>query len=267
MLDEITKILQKIGLTETEAKIYVTSLKYDTIGVKELEKKTRIKRTTIYHALDTLMNKGLAAKKGTESKYLFTMTPPDKIHGLIDREIRRLENKNRDLKKILPLLEQQTKKSEAALKISHYEGIEGVKLAVEEALYCRSKHWEIIAPHKNFFSDFNKNYAKYFMKTRRDNKIQARTLWEEEFDKKILSKEEIAQRNPRFLPKVMHGKFGTVIIIFDDKVLTISPLEELSAILIQSEEMRDTFLTLFNGIWAVSKKYEDVIVQKQRDTI
>ena len=266
MLEEIIKTLQKIGLTETEAQIYLTGLEYSSIGVKELEKKTRIKRTTIYHALDTLMYKGLAAKKGTESKYLFTMTAPDKIHTLIDRDIRKLKKKNKELAKILPLLEQRTKKEKATLKIAHYEGIEGIKLAVEEALYCRSKHWEIIAPHKNFFSDFNKNYAKYFMKTRRENKITARTLWEGERDKKILSKEEIKIRNPRFLPKEMYKKFGTVIIIFDDKVLTISPLEELSAILIQSEEMRDTFLAIFDGLWSMSKKYEDVVLDNN-DTI
>ncbi len=258
-MPNITTVLQKIGLTKTEAEVYLTGLSYNNLSVSELEKKTRIKRTTIYHALDTLMYKGLAAKKGTESKYVFSMTHPDKIQGLIDRDIRKLKEKSALLKNVLPLLDKQIKKNEAKTKISHYEGIEGIKIAVEEALYCRSKKWAIIAPHKNFFSDFSKGYTKYFMKTREQNNIYSRTLWERRFDKKILSEEEIARRNPRFLPAKMTGEFGSVIIIFDDKVLIISPLEDLSAVLIQSQETNATFTAMFEGLWSVSKKYKDVV--------
>jgi sugar-specific transcriptional regulator TrmB len=255
----INETLQKIGLTKTEAKIYVTGLDYNNVGVSELEKKTRIKRTTIYHALNTLMFKGLASKKGTESRYTFIMTSPDKIQGILDRDIKKLREKKAQLDEILPLLKKKTKKHEEKTKISHYEGIEGIKLAIEEALYCKSKQWTIIAPHKNFFSDFSEEYAKYFMQTRKNHKIQARTLWEGRFDKKVLSKEELKLRNPRFLPKKMCGKFGSVIITFDDKVLIISPLEDLSAVLIQSTETTATFTAIFEGLWSVSKKYEDVI--------
>ncbi len=261
-MDKIKDTLKQIGLTETEAEIYLMGLNYNSLGVSELEKKTRIKRTTIYHALNTLMAKGLAAKKGTESKYVFSMTNPDKIQGMIDREIKKLEEKNNDLKEIIPLLNKRIKQEEEPIKISHYEGIEGVKLVVEEALYCKSRQWKIIAPHKNFFSQFDKGYAKYFMKTRTFNKIQARTLWEGRFDEKMLSQKEIQQRNPRFLPKEMHGEFQSVIIIFDDKVAIISPLKDLSAILIQSTETNATFTAMFEGLWSVSKKYEDIVKLK-----
>ncbi len=43
--------------------------------------------------------------------------------------------------------------------------------------------------------------------------------------------------------------------MFNDKVLIISPLEDLSAVLIQSQETTATFTAMFEGLWPVSKKY------------
>ncbi len=60
----------------------------------------------------------------------------------------------------------------------------------------------------------------------------------------------------------MHGQFGSVIITFDDKVFIISPLEDLSAVLIQSTETNATFTAIFEGLWSVSKKYKDVVKLK-----
>ena len=255
-MEKINSILNEIGLTETEAKIYLAGLQYPSLGVNELEKQTRVKRTTIYHALATLMQKGLAAKVGTEFKTRFSMTKPENIKLLLDNEIAQLKNKRRDLEEIIPLLNQKVKLPESGIRVLHYEGIEGIKLVVEEALYCKSRHWDIIAPVKNFFSEFDKQYADYYLQTREERSITARSLWEQDFiPRRSLAPSEIKKRSPRYLPEVMHGKFQSVIIIFDDKVAFISSLKELSAILIQSKEIHDTSLAMFEGLWSVSQEY------------
>lgn len=261
-MNNINEILKSIGLTSTEVTIYTAGLAYDFISVNELEKQTQIKRTTIYHSLDTLMNKGLAAKKGTESKYVFSMSNPENINKMLDAEIDNLQNKKDNLNKIIPLLKQKIKETGSGFKILHYEGVSGVKLSIEEALYCKSREWNIIAPYRNFFSELSLDYAKYFMQTRNERQIKARSLWEGIFDKKVLSSDDIKKRNPRFLPKGMKGKFKSVIIIFDDKVLIISSLAELSSILIHSKEINATFNTIFEGLWSVSKEYSKIVQVK-----
>jgi sugar-specific transcriptional regulator TrmB len=248
---EINKILKNIGLTDTEAQIYLVGLEYASIGVSEIEKQTRIKRTTIYHALNTLMTKGLAAKKETPGKLEFIMTKPESIKRLIKNKISTLENQEKELEKILPLLNQRSTKNETKIKVSHFEGIEGIKLVVEEALYCRDRHWDIIAPAKNFFSEFDRAYANYYLSTRKTRGLTARSLWEP----KPLTGTDLENRNPRLLPKVMHGKFKSVIILFDDKVAMISSLNELSAVLVQSEELHETMQAIFEGLWAGSSEY------------
>src|SRR3989339_80013 len=163
-MEKINLILKNIGLTDTETNIYLTGLQYSSIGVNRLEKETKIKRTTIYHAINTLSKKGLVSKKDTGAKLVF-------------------------------------------------------------------------------------------MITRKRKKISARSLWESKADKKVLTPEDLKQRQPRILPNIMYGKFKSIIIIFDDKVAIISSLKESSAILIQSREVHDTMLALFDGLWHISKEY------------
>lgn len=254
-MEEIKSILKTIGLSSTETEIYLKGLFYNSIGVKELEKQTDIKRTTIYHALGTLQAKGLVGKKGTGSRQVFVMTKPENIERLLSKEISRLENQKSELQKIVPLLEQRIQQNETNVKVTHYEGIEGIKLVVEEALYAQSRHWDILAPINNFFSEFDKDYAKYYIETRKKRGLTARSLWENKSGSRILTAEEIKLRNPRYLPANMHGKFNTVIIIFDDKVAYISSLNEMSAILIQSREISDTVRAMFDGLWEVSREY------------
>ncbi|MFA5986454.1 MAG: helix-turn-helix domain-containing protein [Parcubacteria group bacterium] len=250
-MSQIKNILHEMGLTDTEIDIYLVGLSYETISVKELEKTTRINRTTIYHALDTLTQKGLVSKResGTGAKLLFTMTSPENIKKFLDREIKLLQEKKKEVDTIIPLLMDRSKQKEEDFTVSHFEGSEGIKLVVEEALYCRSREWSIIAPKKNFFSEFDSNYARYYIKTRKENRIKARSLWEHTPDAQALTLEDVHDRNPRYLPKIMHGKFQSVIIIFDDKVAFISSMKNISAVLIHSREIHETMAAMFSGLW------------------
>lgn len=255
-MSQINDTLKEIGLTDTEAELYLAGLSYSSVGVKELEKATRINRTTIYHALDTLIRKGLVSKResGTGAKRLFTMAPPEAIKKLLDQEISLLNEKKVGIDMLIPLLADRTKRKEEPFKVSHFEGLEGVKLVVEEALYCKSRSWDIIAPKKNFFSEFDPTYARYYLKTREQNGIRTRSLWEFTPDRRALTVKELRDRDPRYLPEVMNGKFRSVIIIFDDKVAFVSSLNTLSAVLIHSDEIRQTMTALFDGLWTLSKK-------------
>jgi sugar-specific transcriptional regulator TrmB len=251
-MKQTTALLKKLGLTDTEIKIYLTGLGYSSTGVSELVKQTRINRTTIYHALDTLMQKGLVAKKNIGIKQVFSMTDPTNIKNLIDEKISLLKEQKKELDTLVPLLQKELLPQDNQMKVSHYEGIEGIKLVVEDALYCKSKNWDIIAPVKNFFSEFDKDYAKYFVQTRKQRSLTSRSLWETSPSHKDLSPEVLKERNPRILPSVMHGKFKSVICLYDDKVLVISSLKELSAVLIQSKEMNETMSAIYEGLWLAS---------------
>ncbi|HCC22674.1 TPA: hypothetical protein DF272_00640 [Candidatus Falkowbacteria bacterium] len=251
-MTDIQTFLQKIGLTATEAKIYLAGLSYDRVSVNELVKQTQINRTTIYHALDTLKQKGLTSRINHLAKTYFLMTPPANLTRLYDEKIAILEMQKAEMANLIPFI-QPTADKMRPIKVTHYEGIEEIKLAVEEALYCHNNHWDIIAPKNNFFSEFNRDYAKYFMTARKQRGLSARSLWEADISHRHIETIDIAFRHPRILPPIMHNKFKSIIILFDNKTLLLSSVKEKSAIIIESQDLHETFSAVFEGLYTVSQ--------------
>lgn len=257
-MQDIQSILSELGLSRTEIDVYLAGLARPSIGVHELVTGTRIKRPTVYHAIETLMQKGLVSKHGTARRLEFVMTKPRQFEHLVDREIGKLQERKQKIISALPMLEARLfAESANGVRVSQFDGIDGVKTVVEEALYCKSRHWDILAPRKNFFSDFEPAYRKYFLQTREQRGIVARSLWERgtaERDR-LLTSDEIRRRNPRYLPESLHGKFESVVILFDNKAAIITSLEAHSAILIESEEVRRLLSTMFEGLWSMAEPY------------
>ncbi len=249
------KLLRDIGLTDTEVELYLNLLSRRPVGVSELVKDTGIQRTTIYHALETLMQKGFVAKRGSAARLLFSATDPSYLEKYMAQKIALLKDQSDAITSLIPLLQKQGDYESGKAIVSHFEGIEGIKMVVEEALWCKSRRWDIIAPRKNFFSEFDDAYAHYFIQTRMKNNIVARSLWEKDLSSRVLSAEEARRRNPKLLPAAMHGKFKSVVILFDDKVAMISSYKEKNAVLIQSKEFFDTMTALFEGLWISAEQY------------
>lgn len=247
MNDELTSKLNLLGLSETEARLYQVGLASGTsVGVIHLQKETGLKRPTIYHALDTLADKGLAAKVKAANRQLYNFTPPERLERLAEQEIVQAQRKLRLAIQLVPELNKVKLQSGTTI-VSHYEGIEGIKAVVDMALYCKKPSWDIIAPAKNFFSEFDPKYANYYLRTRRYHGIKSRTIWEEKANSRPLTKSELVERNPRYMPKLMQGRFNSTMILFDNKIAIISSLNNLSAILITSDELHAFFKTLCGG--------------------
>ncbi|HEU0051284.1 MAG TPA: helix-turn-helix domain-containing protein [Patescibacteria group bacterium] len=265
-MNQETDLLTSLGLTATESAIYLAGLSRPSIDVQTLATQTRLKRPTIYHALETLIQKGLASKHGTARSLVFMMTSPERLRRVIDEDIDRLEERKQQIDHLLPILQAYLPNGDVnAIKVMQYDGISGIKTVVEEALYCRTRSWDILAPRKNFFSEFDKNYSKYYLETRRVRQIKTRSLWEYGTGEgeRPLSDAEIAERNPRYLPKQMQGRFESVVILFDEKVAIISSLRAMSAILIDSPEIHRLMAAMFEGLWNVSMPYQTMKNQKK----
>lgn len=249
---KIINLLNNFGLTQTEQKIYLTGLKNSEVGVSELVKSTGINRTTAYHALDTLTQKGFAKETKIQGQLAYQMAAPLELIDNIKFQQNKLDKQIDELQILAPSFPSARTKSDAT-HIEKFETIDGIKAAIEKALYCRSRKWNIIAPRDNFFSQVDRAYADYFMATRRERSIIARTLWESPAAKQDLTLSDLVVRRPRYLPPTFKGKFKSVIISFDDKALFISSADNLGAVLIQSQEMVDTLNVMFESLWLSAK--------------
>jgi sugar-specific transcriptional regulator TrmB len=251
----INKFLTSLGLSDTERQLYLIGLDLTEATVSDLIRKTTINRTTAYHALGTLQQKGLATEVKVQGKLVYSMAEPQKLSTLLDRQKVEIDNQKLELESITHLFPLPSVGPTETTSVEKFEGLEGVKEAVEKALYSKERHWEIIAPRNNFFSQVDKSYADYFMDRRKSRGIHARTLWEKPLGPlPSLGLNDLLIRKPRYLPESFRNRFKSVIIIFDNKALFITSAEKEAAILVESEEITETLKVLFEALWQLSEK-------------
>lgn len=253
---EVIKLLKQLGLSTTETKLYLHGLRFTQVNVAVLVKLAEIKRTTAYHALATLVEKGLAARSKEDGKLYYRMTPASELSLLLQTRRDQLESQVKEIQRLMPQFPiAQNPKS--LPEVVNYHGLNGVQSAVERALRCDSQFWRIISPKSNFFRNSTPDYIEYFKSMRAERGIKAKSLWEASVsNSKSLIKEDIVLRQPRIIPPSMDGKFKSSIIIFDDKVLIISSYRQKFATLITSNETAETFKLMFDAIWDISKPVE-----------
>ena len=76
---ELAKNLQQLGLTENQAKVYISCLQLGVDTVLNIAKIAELKRPTVYLILDELENLGLVSKTKKASKSLFKAETPEKL--------------------------------------------------------------------------------------------------------------------------------------------------------------------------------------------
>ncbi len=78
--------LKQLGLSETEAKLYIVLLKSGSLTVAELAESAKINRTAAYSHINSLLEKGIIAKvKGSTNK--IAANPPDDLRYLVEQKL------------------------------------------------------------------------------------------------------------------------------------------------------------------------------------
>lgn len=254
MSDTRKKLQDILGLTDTEAAIYVAALSYPSVGISDVVKLTGIKRTTVYHALDTLAYKGLAAQKYTAGRAVFSMIPPHSLRHALAAQKSKIEEQEDELKKIVPELELIRKDQLFSTQVQHFQGVAGVKAVYEELLYCKSHKYDAISPMASFLSQYGEDFHRYVNIKKSERAISSRVLWEQvKVNKPRSAYSKQKRREVRLMPSSMWGRFRAKIFIFDNKVALIMPAHDAGAVLITSEELHAVFQVLFDTIWGISE--------------
>src|ERR1044072_4566281 len=83
--------IERLGLTEKEAKIYLTSLRIGPASMQVLARKAKIDRGTAYHVAQTLGNKGLFGMTQAGKRPLFGVSTPAKLYSYVEDQKRQAD--------------------------------------------------------------------------------------------------------------------------------------------------------------------------------
>lgn len=253
-MNEVIEILKKLGLTTTEIKLYLYGLQFKSIGVAKLVSLSGTKRTTAYHALETLLDKGLVTRSRQDGKLTYQMQSPDKLKDQLNTTKLQISQKILDLESVIDKFPKPLSVDTELPSVVNYYGHKGVQDAIKQALYCQSREWLVVAPYENYIRFSPESFKQTYKNIRAERGIISKTLWEHESKKIIKNFDIIKYRNPRYLPKKMSGHFKAMQIIYDDKILNISSHKEQSATLISSKQIANLQRVMFMALWDASEE-------------
>lgn len=249
------KILEDMGLSRAEIKVYLALLNIGLTTTGPLSEKSGVKTSIIYHVLNQLLKKGLVSYTINSNKKYFRAEKPERLKELFEEAKENLNNKEEQLLKVISELSIKKAKDEKNYSIT-YEGIKGIKSALEFVLSklekddvfyvvdaSRISHEKLMG----FFNDFHKKRVK--------KKIKYKVLFGEESLEFAKERKKYSLTEVRILPKDV--KIPSVFWIFGDYVVIVVFAEHPTALMIKNNQVSDGFLANFKLLWKISKPYRD----------
>ena len=112
----IESILEEIGLSKRESKLYLALLELGSTTVGPLQKKSGIPSSKIYEILEKLINRGLASYVIVSGRKNFQASDPEEILAIIDE-------RRRILSEVMPQLKLKQQRVKEKQSVEIFEGI------------------------------------------------------------------------------------------------------------------------------------------------
>lgn len=230
---EAEAILQDYGLTDKEAKVYLSLLQTGISPVNRISNKAQIQRTTTYDVLKSLKEEGLVSFVTKNKKTFFEAVHPSKLISI-------LREKQNKINKILPYLIKIKETAVEKPKVMLYEGKIGLISILEDIL--KTKKDFLCYTSKNLLLKILEYYFPHFIKRRIKAGIKA---------KLILNEKPIAQKLTEY--RIVNKKFVTATWIYGNKVAILSlTKQEPIGVIVENKEIADTQRIVFDLMWKAS---------------
>ena len=114
------EILNDLGLTKNESKVYVSLLKIGSSTVTNIANESGIHRVNVYDSIKKLQEKNLVTKTGNQDKTTYQAAPPSFLTTI-------LKEKEMKLRQIIPMLELCHQFSRKSVNVQVYEGYDFIR--------------------------------------------------------------------------------------------------------------------------------------------
>jgi sugar-specific transcriptional regulator TrmB len=235
---DIHALLEEIGFSEGESKVYLALLKLGTAKVHDITEETTLHRTTIYDFLQKLRDKGLVSHVIQNNVKYFQATHPDKLLDYI-------KEKEAKAQLVIPELTKLADFDKNAVRVEVFKGKEGLKTVLNEVLRL-GEDYVILGVDEDMFQKTFGNFMDWFFE--KEKKAG--------FSERILTVDDVkfTYKSPnihyRYLPRKSFNPTPTYV--YGDNV-AILIWEPLTVVKIQHKQLADSYLKYFEILWAGAK--------------
>jgi len=250
------KVLEELGLSEREAKVYLSSLELGPSPVQKIASKAGINRTTAYFNLESLLKRGLVStiKKGV--KDYFIAESPEQLELLLSKQEQDMRAKKEALSEIIPELKNLFSYAGERPVVRFYEGVEGLK-AIQEDYLRSSKKKDIVYGFisLDYLFDIFPSQEKDYTSRRIQKGITSKIIYTRKAGPLTGATKKEVLREARFIPMDKFPFTCGINIYGKNKMAIVSYTGKLVGVIIESSEIAKTFKAIFDLSWEAAEKY------------
>ncbi|MDD5056065.1 MAG: transporter substrate-binding protein [Candidatus Peribacteraceae bacterium] len=248
----IEALLQDIGLSENEAKLYVALLRHGQQTISFLSKKTGINRGLGYVLLHDLLEKGLVTKSARGKVLYFSPLDPKQLVAYLENKKKDIGDKQERVQAMLGQLAAITNPLTAKPKIRFYDGAGGARTVLDSILSAESASLQAYLSVAETVHFVGAEYFGRFLQKLTDagcalDAIRTRETDKDGSDALSLESGKKSRRTVRKAPQEF--AFPMTMFLFDEKIAILSSPEENFALIIESKEYADMQKKLFEMLW------------------
>jgi sugar-specific transcriptional regulator TrmB len=234
----VKEVLEDIGLTPNEVKVYKTLLRLGSAKAGKISKDAQTNRTCTYDALRRLINKGLVSYVYIGNKKWFQPAHPKRILEL-------LQQKKEDAKKILPDLEDLYKQTKLKQNVTLYKGLKGIKTVFQDIL--REQKENLVYGSEGQFVQRMPIYSKQFLREQVNRKIKTKLIV-----RKGRKAEGSKVTEVRYVPEDIESP--VVTNIYGNKIALILWTDTPEAVIVENKAAADSYRAYFKLLWKQAKR-------------
>lgn len=244
--------LEKLGLSEKEARVYLAALELGANSVQNISRKAGVNRATTYVILESLVGKGLISSYEQGKKTYFIAEAPEQLDRLLKKKEKEVEERRQDLTKIIPELKAIYNLAGSKPRVKFYEGKEGLKAMQQDTLRSQIREIFSFTPLDYYLATFPRQES---VKERVAKKWQLKVIYTHSRGPVSGATSRRYYRVARFVPRNQFP-FESMIDIFPNfgiRIYNFKPT--FSGVMIQNRQVAKTFKAIFDLAWLAAEKY------------
>lgn len=245
-------ILEDIGLTKSEIKVYLALLEIGNSTTWNIVKKSKVASSKIYELLNKLIDKGLVSSHIESNTKYFKAVNPERLKDYVEEKKRNLEIKEKKMIELLPSLKSKFNLSEKDTEVEVFNGYRGIDTVFKDILKELKKNDEFLVFGGSEGTTNNEQTQIFFERFHRQRSkqgIKLKIIFSKYAKERYKEFSKIKYTEVRCLP------FGTpsTINIYKDTTILLIMSPSPAAIRIKDKKTTESFRQYFNQMWKISR--------------
>ena len=248
-----TSLLERIGLTKSEIKVYISLIELGSSSVGAITSKSKVASSKTYELLDKLIAKGLVTTFKEKNVNYFKAVNPNRLKDYLEDKKNELVKNESELLTLMPILESKFKDHVKDTELELFKGYKGVETMFKEMIKTLNKGDEFLVIGGGDTPSANPLTKIFFEKIHRERSEKGVILKIIFSEARRKSLKKMAMF-PHTIRRYLHyGTPSTVNIYKDTTILLVmSPIP--AGIRIKNKQITESYRRYFEEMWKTAKK-------------